>query len=193
MLSAASAQMAHFYGLPCRSIAGATESKIMDLQCGIEREQSMTLAAMAGVNFITSVGTLESTNQGAHELCVIDNEIIGRIERLMEGIAVNPTTLAMDAIQRVGSEGNYLKEHHTLNHIIPEHFIPFVSDRQPFEAWKRSGQKGIIDHAAEKVNTILENHQPVALDAGLAKELDAFVERIKRRLVDDYQAAEWEG
>jgi len=192
MLSAASAQMAHFYGLPCRAVAGATESKIMDLQCGIEREQSMTLAAMSGVNFITSVGTLESTNQGAHELCVIDNEIIGRIERLMEGIAVNPTTLAMDAIRRVGPEGNYLKERHTLNHIIPEHFIPSVSDRQPLEAWKRGGQKGIIDHAAEKVNTILKNHQPVALDGRLAKELDSFVESVKKRLVDDYHAAEWE-
>jgi trimethylamine--corrinoid protein Co-methyltransferase len=117
MLSAASAQMAHFYGVPCRAVAGATESKIMDLQCGMEREQSMTLAAMAGVNFITSVGTLESTNQGAHELCVIDNEIIGRIERLMDGIEVHPTTLAMDAIRRVGPEGTYLRERHTLNHI----------------------------------------------------------------------------
>jgi trimethylamine--corrinoid protein Co-methyltransferase len=193
MLSVAAAQMAHFYGLPCRAIAGATESKIMDLQCGIEREQSMTLAAMGGVNFITSVGTLESTNQGAHELCVIDNEIIGRIERLMEGVAVNPTTLAMDAIRRVGSEGDFLKQRHTLNHIIPEHFIPSVSDRQPLETWKRGGQKGIIDHAAEKVDAILEDHQPVDLDAGLDKELDSFVERIKRRSVDDYRAAEWEG
>ena len=192
MLSVASAQMAHFYGLPCRAVAGATESKIMDLQCGLEREQSMTLAAMGGVNFITSVGTLESTNQGAHELCVIDNEIIGRIERLMDGIAVNPTTLAMDAIRRVGPEGTYLRERHTLNHIIPEHFIPLVSDRQPYETWKKGGQKGIIDHAAEKVNAILENHQPVALDAGLAKELAAFVDRVKKRSADDYLAAQWE-
>jgi trimethylamine--corrinoid protein Co-methyltransferase len=192
MLSAASAQMAHFYGLPCRAVAGATESKIMDLQCGMEREQTMTLAAMGGVNFITSVGTLESTCQGAHELCVIDNEIIGRIERLLDGIAVNPTTLAMDAIRRVGPEGTYLRERHTLNHIIPEHFIPSVSDRQPFETWKKGGQRGIIDHAAEKVNAILENHQPVTLDAGLAKELAAFVDRVKKRSVDDYHAAEWE-
>jgi trimethylamine--corrinoid protein Co-methyltransferase len=184
--------MAHFYGLPCRAVAGATESKIMDLQCGMEREQTMTLAAMGGVNFITSVGTLESTSQGAHELCVIDNEIIGRIERLLDGIAVNPTTLAMDAIRRVGPEGTYLRERHTLNHIIPEHFIPSVSDRQPFETWKKGGQRGIIDHAAEKVNAILENHQPVTLDAGLAKELAAFVDRVKKRSVDDYHAAEWE-
>ncbi len=193
MLSAASAQMAHFYGLPCRAIAGATESKNMDLQCGVEREQSMTLAAMGGVNFITSIGTLESTNQGAHELCVIDNEIIGRIERLMKGIAVNPKTLAMDAIRRVGSEGNYLKERHTLNHIIPEHFMPSVSDRQPFETWKRGGQKSIIDHAADTVNAILEDHQPVGLDASLDKELSAFVQSVKKRSFDDYQAAEWEG
>jgi trimethylamine--corrinoid protein Co-methyltransferase len=110
----------------------------------------------------------------------------------MEGIAVNPTTLAMDAIRRVGPEGDYLKQSHTLNNIIPEHFIPSVSDRQPLETWKRGGQKGIIDHAAEKVNAILEHHQPVDLDAGLDRELHAFVESVKKRSVDDYQAAEWE-
>jgi trimethylamine:corrinoid methyltransferase-like protein len=110
----------------------------------------------------------------------------------MDGIAVNPTTLAVDTIRHAGPEGTYLKERHTLNHIIPEHFIPSVSDRQPFETWKKAGQKGIIDHAADKVKAILENHQSVALDAGLAKELAAFVNRVKQRSVDDYVAAEWE-
>ena len=121
------------------------------------------------------------------------DKIKARIERQMEGIAVNPATLAMDAIRRVGPEGDFLKERHTLNNIVPEHFIPSVSDRQPLETWKRGGQKGIIDHAADKVNAILENHRPVALDAGLDRELHAFVESVKKRSLDDYQAAEWEG
>jgi trimethylamine--corrinoid protein Co-methyltransferase len=110
----------------------------------------------------------------------------------MAGIDVSPTTLAIDAIRHVGPEGDFLKERHTLNNIIPEHFIPSLSDRQPLETWKRGGQKGIIEHAAEKVDDILKNHQPIDLDAGLDKELQAFVEIVQKRTLDDYQEAEWE-
>ena len=68
MISAASAQLARSYNLPVRTVAGATESKLLDVQCGFERAQSMLLAAMGGANYITSVGTLESTNLGAHAM-----------------------------------------------------------------------------------------------------------------------------
>lgn len=66
MISAASAQLAHFYDIPCRAVAGGTESKNLDIQCGVEREHSMILAALSGVNYITCVGTTESTTAGAH-------------------------------------------------------------------------------------------------------------------------------
>jgi len=37
LITAGAAQMARHYGLPCRSVGGATESKLEDLQAGVER------------------------------------------------------------------------------------------------------------------------------------------------------------
>jgi trimethylamine--corrinoid protein Co-methyltransferase len=193
LISAATAQLAHYYHLPIRAVAGATEAKVMDVQCGFERGQSMLLAAMAGVNYITCVGTLESTNLGAHELAVIDNEIIGRVERALKGINVNETLLAFDDIQRVGPDGNYLMEPFTLEHFKAEHFIPTVTDRNQIEAWKESGRKNMVDHASVEVDRILAEHQPRVLDRKLAAELDAYVETVKKRKIEDFEKAEWEG
>jgi len=192
MISAASAQLARSYNLPVRTVAGATESKLLDVQCGFERAQSMQLAAMGGANYITSVGTLESTNLGAHEMALIDNEIIGRVERALKGITVNDTLLACRDIQRVGPGGNYLLEPLTLEKFKSEHFIPAVSDRDPMEAWKDAGSRGIVDHAHEEVSRILKAHQPKETDAKLKKALDEYVESVKKRSIADFEAAEWE-
>ena len=192
MISAASAQLARSYNLPVRAVAGATESKLLDVQCGFERAQSMLLAAMGGANYITSVGTLESTNLGAHEMAVIDNEIIGRVERALSGISVNDTLLACRDIQRVGPGGNYLLEPLTLEMFKREHFIPAVSDRDPMEAWKEAGSKGIVDHAHEEVARILKAHKPKEPDEKLKQALDEYVESVKKRSIEDFEAAEWE-
>jgi len=192
MISAASAQLARSYGLPVRTVAGATESKRLDVQCGFERAQSMLLAAMAGANYITCVGTLESTNLGAHELAVIDNEIIGRVNRALRGIQVDDTLLAAKDIRRVGPSGNYLMEPLTLESFKQEHFIPLVSDRDQMEAWKKAGSPGIADHARAEVTRILAQHQSHRLEPKLVQELDNYVDVVKRRSIADFEAAEWE-
>jgi trimethylamine--corrinoid protein Co-methyltransferase len=192
LISAAAAQLGHYYSLPVRAVAGATEAKTLDIQSGFERAQSMMLAAMGGANYITCVGTLESTNLGAHELAVIDNEIIGRTERALRGIDVNPEKLLADEIRRIGPEGNYLTEDSTLEYFKEEHFIPRVTDRKPLDIWKSSGRKGIAEHAAAEVERILAQHRPRQIDPGLSGALDAYVERVRRRTPDDFQAAEWE-
>ncbi len=192
LLSTASAQLAHYYSVPCRAAAGGTDSKLMDLQAGMEREQSMTLAAMGGVNYITCVGTLESTSLGAHEMVVIDNEIIGRVERIIRGIDVNDNSLAMETIKHVGPDGNYLMEAHTQKNFRTEHFIPRISDRDQLETWDQGGRKSMVDHAATEVEKILEKHQPREIDPKLSEELDRFVKSVSKRTIADFEAAEWE-
>ena len=193
LVSAASAQLGHFYNLPVRAVAGASDAKILDVQCGFERAQSMLIAAMAGVNYITCVGTLESTNMGAHEMAVIDNEIIGRVERALRGIDIDDNLLAVADIQRTGSGGNYLTNPMTLKLFRQEHYIPKLSDRTSIEAWKSGGKKNIVDHAAAEVKRLLNEHQPSRLDEKLVAELDAFVETVRKRALEDFETAEWEG
>ena len=89
LITAASAQMARYYGLPIRSVGGATESKREDLQAGFERMGTLLPAVLAGVNLITCGGTLDSTMLESHALLVLDDEICGASLRLARGIEVN--------------------------------------------------------------------------------------------------------
>jgi trimethylamine--corrinoid protein Co-methyltransferase len=192
MISAASAQLGHFYGVPVRAVAGATESKQLDVQCGFERGQSLLQAALAGVNYVTCVGTVESSNMGVHDLYAIDNEIIGRVERIMRGIEVNDVSLAMEQIRQAGPHGNYLMDPFTRSNFRKEHFIPKVSDRESLEGWEKSGRQSIFEKARAATEKILAEHQPRDIDPALKKELDDYVAMVGQRTEDDFKAAEWE-
>jgi trimethylamine--corrinoid protein Co-methyltransferase len=193
LISAASAQMAHYYGVPCRAAAGGTEAKTLDIQCGIERERSMMLAALGGANYITCVGTIESTTAGAHELAAIDNEIIGQIERALRGIEVNDITMAAEVIKAVGPDGNYIMNEHTQKNFRREHYIPKLADRDKRDVWERGGSREMVSHAREQAKKIIAAHKERQLDTGLTQEIDAYVESVKARSLDDFYAAEWEG
>ncbi len=193
MISAASAQLAHFYGIPCRCVAGTTEAKDIDIQCGIEREHSIILAALSGVNLITCAGTLESTCAGANELTVIDNEIIFMAERISRGMEVNDETLALDLIRKVGPDGSYIAERHTHRNFRKEHYIPRLAERNKRDSWEQEGMPDMRKAARQEAKKIIAAHTPRAIDEKLSAELDRYVETVAKRTLDDFFAAEWEG
>jgi len=192
IISAASAQLARHYGLPCRTVAGATESKTEDLQCAIERASTLVPAVLAGVNFITCGGTLESTMTESHPVLVLDDEICGRALRLARGIEVTDDTLALDVIKEVGVDGMYLEQMHTAQHYRREHLRPRLLRRENRDTWLKQGAKTALDLARERVREILAAHTPRALDPGVERELQAFLKTVQTRSMGDYEAAEWE-
>jgi trimethylamine--corrinoid protein Co-methyltransferase len=150
------------------------------------------MAAMAGANYITCVGTTESSIAGGHELAVIDNDLIGTVKRALNGIEVTDDTLALDVIKKVGPNGTYIMESHTLEHFKQELFYSKIVDQDKRETWEKGGRKGMLERAREEARNILANHQEIALDPTLLKELDAYVRLAAARSLDDYYAAEWE-
>jgi trimethylamine--corrinoid protein Co-methyltransferase len=135
LITAASAQLARSYELPCRSVGGVTDSKLEDIQAGKERVATLLPAVLAGVNLITCGGTLDSTMIESDPLLIIDDELCGSLLRMRRGIEVNEKTLAIDLIQRIGFSGHYLAEDHTVSNFRKEHFIPQLAVREPYEAW----------------------------------------------------------
>jgi trimethylamine--corrinoid protein Co-methyltransferase len=193
LISAACTQLAHSYDIPCRAVAGGTEAKTFDIQCGFERVRTMMLAAMAGANYITCVGTTESTTAGGHELAVIDNDLIGMVKRTLSGIEVTDETLALDVIKKVGPAGGYIAESHTLEHFRSEMYLSHLVDQEKREVWQQKGAKGMLEKARDEARKILAKHREIDLDPKLVQELDDFVKRVAARSLDDFYAAEWEG
>ncbi len=186
LITAASAQLARFYGLPCRSVGATTESKLEDIQAGIERVATLIPAVLAGVNLITCGGTLDSTMLESHALMVLDDEICGMILRMAEGIRVNNETLALDLIRQVNFAGHYLDQAHTVRHFRREHFVPRLLVREPYETWEKEGRATAIERARQRALEILAGHQPRPLDPAREKGLLEYVEVIRNRPMEEF-------
>jgi trimethylamine--corrinoid protein Co-methyltransferase len=192
LITAGAAQMARYYGLPCRSVGGATESLLEDVQAGIERTSTLLQAVLAGVNFITCGGTLEGTMLESDPLLLLDDELCGAALRVARGVEVGDATLAIDVIKEVGFDGNYLSQPHTARAFRQEHFIPSLLPREPYETWKKSGARSALDRAKERVRQILAEHQPRELNAEMEQELDTYRNMVAERPMEEFYAYESE-
>jgi len=192
LITSASAQLARYYGIPIRSVGGATESKFEDVQAGIERVQTLLPAVLSGVDFITCAGTLDSTMLESEAMLILDDEICGSLLRMAEGINVNSNTLAMDLIRSVNYNGHYLAEEHTVKYFRKEHFIPELMVREPYETWLKNGSPTAISKAKARVLDILEKHEPKELDPKIENELNEFRKMVSQRSIDDFYEGELE-
>jgi len=166
MANAAITQMAHFYQVPIYNSAGMTESKLPDIQAGIEKTQSVIQVALAGSNFIHhAAGMLEDMSTIAYEQFVIDNEILGMAMRAVRGIEVNPETLALDAIDRVGPGSHFLSDQHTFRFLRSEHYFPSnVLNRKGREEWEAEGGSDARQEAIRIARELLASHQPLPIE-----------------------------
>ena len=186
LITAASAQLARHYGLPSRSVGATTESKLEDVQAGLERVATLTPAVLSGVNFITCGGTLDSTMLESPLLLALDDEICGMLLRMCEGIAVDDDTLALDVIRQVNYAGHYLAEQHTRRHFRREHYVPRLLVREGYETWEKEGRRTVLDRARERVREILDRHQGRELDPAVEQGLHEYLEVIRGRSVEDF-------
>ncbi|KUO50035.1 MAG: hypothetical protein APF76_06115 [Desulfitibacter sp. BRH_c19] len=176
MIGAAYVQMGKYYGLPTHTYAGLSDSKLVDVQAGLETAMSGIIAQLAGINVISGAGILDFVGCFSLEKLVIDNEICGMALRLNEGIRVDDETLAVDLISELGPGGDYLLADHTLRWYKKEPYLPSkVIVRNSNSSWEAEGSKGSFTLAQEKVKDILENHVPVGMNTEQEKELDNIV------------------
>jgi trimethylamine--corrinoid protein Co-methyltransferase len=194
LITAASAQMARYYGLPCRGVGATTEAKTEDVQAGLERAGTLLQAVLAGVNFITCGGTLDSSMVESDPLLLLDDELCGAALRVARGITVDEEALALDVIREVvhTGAGNYLAEKHTLRHFRHEHFIPRFLAREPYDAWVEAGSRSALDRARDRVREILAERQPYQIDPAAEQELEEFRQMVANRSLDEFYMGEME-
>ncbi len=192
LITAGAAQMARYYGLPCRSVGAATESKREDLQAGAERMGTLLPAVLAGVNYITCAGTLDSTMLESHALLLLDDELCAAAARMARGIEVTDESMALDVIKKVGFSGNYITERHTSKNFRSELFMPRLFPREPYEMWEKGGSRLALDQARERVRELLSKHQPYPIDPAIESELAAFRQMVNNRSLDEFYLYETE-
>lgn len=185
LLHCASAQMLHFYGLPYEGGSGV-DSCAPDAQAGYERMLQAIPMMLAGVNFNhLALGMMDQLLTSSYELAVIDNEILTASYRFGGGFSVDPITLAVDQIKRVGPGGHFLEQDETLFHYREHQWQPELTSRLGWEEWQRKlGGKDMRQRANEKARKILAQHHPQLVTTEQAKELDRLAFLSQQRLID---------
>jgi trimethylamine--corrinoid protein Co-methyltransferase len=194
LITAGVAQLARYYNIPSRAVGGATESKVLDIQNGFERLQTMMLAVQAGINYITCAGTYESTLAESLELLVIDDELAGMVSRALEGVTVNEDTIGLDVIKKIATNtqkgSNFLGEKHTRKYMKKELYIPKLVDRNRRSTWRKRGAKDIIEKAQEKVEKILQEWIAPEISSDIEKRLLEYMDKVAKRTYEFYKKAE---
>jgi trimethylamine--corrinoid protein Co-methyltransferase len=171
----AMAELAHsYYHLPVWSFAGCSDSKLPDIQAGIESALWILWTALSGANLVHDVGYVESGLTCSYEMVVLGDEMIGFVRRLMAGISITPETLALDVIHEVGPGGNYFRAPHTLRN-YKKVWYPRFLDRRAYQGWLDVGRPTAIDNARQFARQALATHQPAPLPDGVSQALHAII------------------
>lgn len=173
LLMAAVAQMGNFYDLPSSVAAGMSDSKLPDNQSGFEKGISTAVVALAGGNFVSEAAGMQASLLGvSYEALVIDNDMLGVVQRTLRGIEVNDETLAVETMREVvKGPGHFLGHAETLARMESEYLYPALADRQTPHVWHQQGAKDMHEAARERVREILSTHYPQLIDPALDAEL----------------------
>jgi len=159
-----SCQVARYYGLPCLSAGPDSDSHIHDEQTAWEKAITGFSICLGGADLMLNPGMFSSGMIASFEQLVIDNEILGYLERVVRGMQVNEDTLAVSLIRKVGHGGQFLKEPHTLKQFKNELWMPDISCRSAFGRWYSRGGHDVVAIARERARKILKEHHPERLD-----------------------------
>jgi len=171
LVAAGHIQMARHYGMPSYAGGNISSAKLPDEQAAYEKALSGLLTVLVGGDVCGTIGLLENYTVLSYEQLLIDYEMYRMMLKIAEGIDVNEDTLALDTIYKVGPEGHFMAEKHTLKH-AKDVWTPLITDPRPFETWKKAGGKSVVEIAREKVKEILTTHKPEPLDKDVKRELE---------------------
>lgn len=169
--------LARYYNLPAWSAAGASDSKVVDAQAGIEMTFSILANFLARATLVHDVGYIEYGSTSSMEALIIADEVIRQTRFLVEGVEVSPQTLALDATARVRPGGGYLADDHTLDNWRTAQWHPDLIDRERYDDWVDKGRQDMSDRANRRARTILQEHQVPSL----AEEVEELIGEILER------------
>jgi len=156
-------QLARFYKLPSRAMAGISEAKMVDYQAGMETAQNYLTLSLCGVQMVNqSVGVLDSLMSTSYEKWILDEELLSRTNRMASGLGNFDHDDIFSKIDVVPHSGNYLLEKSTFD-ACRKVWKPQVSFWQPYEEWEKN-KPDIVEIAYKKWQKRIDDCNKPLLD-----------------------------
>jgi trimethylamine--corrinoid protein Co-methyltransferase len=179
IVSAATVDIAHRYGMPVDVYGLSTNALSLDIQNGYERGFNALLPVLAGADEISGVGEMDGGVTSSLAQMVIDNEILSSVKRIRDGFEVDEESLALEVITRAmeGSR-NFLGERHTIEYLRKgEVLTTKLANRETWGTRDSVSGKELIEKAEYETQQLLHSHEvPVLAD----REITEIEEVIKK-------------
>jgi trimethylamine--corrinoid protein Co-methyltransferase len=185
IVSAATVQLGHHYGLPVNVYGFSTNGHTLDIQDGFERGINAAIPALAGADELSGIGEMEAGVSGSFAQMVADNEFAASIRRLRSRFEVSDESLAVEVIAKVmdGSH-NFLGQKHTMKYLKSgEVLMTKMTNRDTWEQWEAGGRQGLAERAQAEAERILAEHEVEPLEDAQIRELDAIMAAAEKELV----------
>ena len=184
LLVTAGSQLAkEAYHMPVNMHGPYTDSPLNDCQAGIENTYFSLLPSLAGAAILTCAGHLQGGLVVNFAQLAIDDELMGIVNRGMQGLKVDEENLGYEAVKASIETDNLLMHPHTLRHMRSDRYRTKLMTRSARAIWEDSGSKSMRDRAIEKVNDLLEKHVPKPIDENVQSEIDNLLKEANRKLL----------
>ena len=109
---------------------------------------TLNMTLLAGTNFVLhAAGWLEGGLVSSYEKFMIDQDQLGMMQKMAEGIDLSVEAQALDAIREVGPGSHYLGCAHTQANFQTAFYRSALADNNSFEQWEIEGAKRIEERA----------------------------------------------
>lgn len=181
MIDASYAQVGKSLDLPTHCYLGASDSKLVDAQAGLESGVGAIIGALAGVNMISGAGMLDFLACQSAEKLVVDAEAVAMAQRLLAGLEVRTDTLATALFEGINFKGDFLKHRATRDLFQAEQYLPSaIIDRDSVRGWQRGGSLDAFARAKVRVEELLDRYDRPAIAIHYEGELTAMMQEQAR-------------
>jgi trimethylamine--corrinoid protein Co-methyltransferase len=177
LFGAATNQLADFYHIPLSMGAYATGARQPDWQAAVDNTLSSFMAVSTLSDMLLGAGLLNGSRIFAYEELLLDCEIWRILYKMFQGIPINADTLALDTIRKVGPNGTFLTQRHTL-HNMRQLWMPQFMDRRPYSTWEEK-QDGASQWARQKAQHILNTYHPDPLTSEIKSEFKRIISSVE--------------
>jgi trimethylamine--corrinoid protein Co-methyltransferase len=170
--------MGLYYNLPSWGAAGSSDSFSIDAQAAMEAYEGISLILMSSSTLVHDVGFLAHGELYDARMLILTDMMIERATHMLKHADLSENALAVDVINEVARNGDlYLAHPHTAENFRHVLWIPpdYINRRRITEA--RHGE--LPELLTEKVNNILNTHEPKELPQNKINEITDYISNIR--------------
>ena len=176
LANSAYTKVCQYYGIPTWDTGGSTDSNSIDEQAALESALCTFMAAISGNNFIHDLGYMERCLTGSAEMLVMQEEIVGFVKRIIEGVDSSNDREVRSLISQCGPGGHYLNTDHTYKN-FRKLWHPELLNKESYEVWKQNGSISFREKLNKKTKELVESYKQVELDNNVIDEINNIIKK----------------